>query len=185
MRFAVYTPGSFLTLIFVVFANGILVSDAALPEVRELLDRTWMGLINEALSAIPRAQEESRTGLAHLAVHAAPHAARLRRELGLDPGPHRAEGVETLGARPLPVFLLEVARRHVVHAGEAEDVAERVLPRDRLAALSDDEFEASQSPHPYPPIGLPIPPRGAPSIASPVSKRLCNRSRMMSVGSDR
>ena len=45
MRFAVYMPGSFLTLIFVVFANGILVSDAALPEVRELLDRTWMGLI--------------------------------------------------------------------------------------------------------------------------------------------
>ncbi len=45
MRFAIYSPGGVVTLLYAVFATGLLVSEASLPEVREFLDRTWMGLI--------------------------------------------------------------------------------------------------------------------------------------------
>ncbi len=45
MRHAVYLPGGILTVLYAVFATGLLVSEASLPEVRELLDRTWMGLL--------------------------------------------------------------------------------------------------------------------------------------------
>ena len=45
---------------------------------------------------------------------------------GDDDRTHRAEGVERLGTHELLVRLLEVARAHVVDAGVAEDVRERL-----------------------------------------------------------
>src|SRR5205823_7961948 len=47
-------------------------------------------------------------------------------EADRDPWPHRTEGVEPLGPRPLPLGTLDVAGGHVVEAGDA---------RDRLRAL--------------------------------------------------
>ncbi len=61
-----------------------------------------------------------------------------RLELGLDPRAERAESVEALAARPLPVGDLQVARRHVVGDGVTEDVTVGRLGGDPTAALADD-----------------------------------------------
>ena len=46
----------------------------------------------------------------------------------------RTEGVEPLGARPLAVGLLQVARGHVVHRDERRDPGDAPPPRSRAAA---------------------------------------------------
>ena len=56
-------------------------------------------------------------------------------------GPHRAEGVERLALEPLPVALLEVARRHVVDDGVAEDVTEGLGAGNVAAARADHHRE--------------------------------------------
>jgi hypothetical protein len=59
--------------------------------------------------------------LARLTIHATAHVECRVVEVGDDAGTHWAEAVEALGARELPVFLLQVAGGDVVHAGEAEE----------------------------------------------------------------
>ncbi len=70
--------------------------------------------------------------LAHLAVDAQLDVERMRIELGLDPRPGRAERVERLRmteVQQVSAGLLDVARRHVVHAGVAEQVAQHLAGR--------------------------------------------------------
>ena len=50
----------------------------------------------------------------------------------------RAKSVETLGAGELAVFLLQVARSHVVHAGIAKNVGTNIFVRRQLVARSGD-----------------------------------------------
>ena len=64
-----------------------------------------------------------------------------RVEVGLDPRPERAEGVEALGPGPLAVAALKVARRDVVGDGVAEDEVERVAGIDVPAQPADDHGE--------------------------------------------
>ena len=54
---------------------------------------------------------------------------------GDEPRAHRAERVERLAADPLAVAELDVPRGHVVEAGVAEDVVERVRRSDTLRAV--------------------------------------------------
>ena len=58
-------------------------------------------------------------------------------------GAERREGVEALRARPLPVFVLQRARRHVVHYRVAEDVVVDLFFWDVFAALAYDDGELS------------------------------------------
>src|SRR5512132_231941 len=74
--------------------------------------------------------------LLHLAVDQGGDGQVAGVEVGLDPGAEGAEGVEALGPRPLAVGALQVARGHVVGAGEAEhglDGVGRLEPADQLA----------------------------------------------------
>ena len=59
--------------------------------------------------------------------------ARLAVEPDRDARTDRRERVEALAPRVLRLLVLQVARRHVVHAGEAEDVVPRVRARRRDA----------------------------------------------------
>ena len=70
-----------------------------------------------------------------------PSAKSLRVEVGLDPGAERAEGVEALGAGPLPVLLLQVARGHVVGDRVAEDHVGGLLRRHVAADPADHHGE--------------------------------------------
>ena len=79
-----------------------------------------------------------------LAVDEAADPERLRiRDLvgGHDPRSHRTERVEALAADPLAVAELEVACRHVVQAGVAEDVIEGSLHGHVPRESSDDDGE--------------------------------------------
>ena len=44
-----------------------------------------------------------------------------------DDGPDGAEGIETFGARPLTVFILEIARGEIVHTGVAKNVGAHIF----------------------------------------------------------
>ena len=54
-------------------------------------------------------------------------------------GPDRREGVEPLGPRVVPDLLLQLARRHVVHARHAEDVLGSAFRRHAVRAAADDQ----------------------------------------------
>jgi hypothetical protein len=51
---------------------------------------------------------------------------------------NRAEGVETLGTRPLAVFILEIARGDVIDAGITEDEFPNILPPPNSVAPFSD-----------------------------------------------
>ena len=80
--------------------------------------------------------------LAQHLVDLAAHAQVGRVEVGLDPGPERAEGVVALAARPLPVALLLVAGGDVVGGRVAPARASARSPAVRSRArLADDDRE--------------------------------------------
>ena len=62
-------------------------------------------------------------------------------EIGLDPRPHRLEGVAVLGAPQRPVLALPGALAHIVADRPAEDAAERVALREMLCLGADDRDE--------------------------------------------
>ena len=108
------------------------------------------GLEREGLRAVTddRGDAEVHVGgaglLQRLPVHVAGDRERLRVGdlVGRDQDrPHRAEGVERLAADPLAVAELQVAGRHVVEAGVAEDVGERVRLGDASRGPADHDPE--------------------------------------------
>src|SRR5579875_1580779 len=68
---------------------------------------------------------------------------------GLDPRAERAERVEALGARPLPVPRLEIPRRDVVRARVAEDDLPGAFPGYLTAEPADDDSEFSFEVDPF------------------------------------
>src|ERR1035438_7133596 len=88
----------------------------------------------------PKDEIPGRALLANLAVHSG---------FDRDPSPgvepadhnrsHSAEGIEALGARPLPVFFLQVARGYVVDASVAEDVRAHIVVGAEVAAAHGDD----------------------------------------------
>ena len=72
-------------------------------------------------------------------------ASRSRRFARIEPRddarPDRTERVEALRARPLAVFLLQIAHGDVVHARVTEHGIERPFPRDPACALPDHDPE--------------------------------------------
>ena len=80
-------------------------------------------VMNSTRCSMPKDQLRGRRRLTQLAVHprfdcrAAPPSSADR-----DARPDRREGVEALAARVLRFLVLQIARRHVVQAGEPEDV---------------------------------------------------------------
>ena len=83
-----------------------------------------------------------RSLLAYNVVDQARHCGARRIEFGLDPGAERAESVETLGARPLAIFALQVPCGHVVAAGVTKDNIQCLLHRHMPAAAAnhDNQF---------------------------------------------
>jgi len=71
-----------------------------------------------------------------------------RVEAGLHPRAERAERVEPLRPRPLPVLELKIARRDIVRAGVAEDHIDRPLLRHVPAEPADDHGELAFVVHP-------------------------------------
>ena len=88
--------------------------------------------------------------LPQLAVNAGFHADAFPRIEALgDDWPNRAEGVETFGAGPLPVLLLQVAGGHVVHAGVAEDIGPHVVALPQaVTALANHDAQLAFVIHP-------------------------------------
>ena len=54
---------------------------------------------------------------------------------------NRREGIEALGSRVLHFLVLNVARRDVVDAGDAEDVVPGLRSRDPMGTPADDDRE--------------------------------------------
>ena len=50
----------------------------------------------------------------------------------------RAESVESLGARELYIALLQVPRRHIVHAGVAQNISKRIVVVSQMRAFLAD-----------------------------------------------
>ena len=96
------------------------------------------------ISATPKYIREVRRVLEDLVVHPAVDREGLRvGDLvgGDEPRAHRAERVERLAADPLAVAELDVPGRHVVEAGVAEDVVERLLDRHVPCRPADHDRE--------------------------------------------
>ena len=64
-------------------------------------------------------------------------------KLGVDPGPHGAEGVKALAARPGGVAMLQIPGGDVIGNGAAEDMVQGVVGVDPTPALADHHGQFS------------------------------------------